>query len=177
MAVPGQVTGLAVASGTNELVLTWVAATGTVVKYNVYVGTVIIGTTADNVLTYTDTGLADGETVAYTVAAENDDGVGTASSEVSGTTWDLSAVEVNPLHYATEAIRTSVFELTGQNQYTLSIPSNHTVLGIVARFTDGTELLGTMNIVTNKTAQTIKVYEAGVQSVLPVSITAIVFWK
>ena len=90
--IPDEPTGLTIGSGVRELVLTWVAPVYVgrtpITNYKVYVGTVVIATVGD-VLTYTNTGLANNQTVTYTVSAVNIAGEGDPSAAVSGLTYDV----------------------------------------------------------------------------------------
>ncbi|MGO8670646.1 MAG: choice-of-anchor tandem repeat GloVer-containing protein [Capsulimonadaceae bacterium] len=87
--IPPAPTGLTATAGDTQVSLSWAGSTGAT-SYNVYratmsgaEGTNAIGSTA--VTTYSDTGLTDGVTYFYTVAAVNIAGVSPQSNEASAT--------------------------------------------------------------------------------------------
>ena len=88
---PSAPTGLAAAGGTAQITVTWAASSGAT-AYNIYRGTTSgsEGTTVfasvGNVTTYTNTGLGNGATYFYKVAAVNSVGTSAQSAEVSATT-------------------------------------------------------------------------------------------
>jgi hypothetical protein len=89
--LPGAPTGLIALGGLNEIDLAWTAPASTggvaIDYYNVYVGTVVIGTAA--FLTYYDLLLGDGVSKTYTVSAVNVVGEGAASPSANATTFDV----------------------------------------------------------------------------------------
>jgi hypothetical protein len=91
MAVPNAPVLSAIVDGVKQLTLTWTKPAdggADIDVYKIYTGTVLVDTvTGSDVLTYVDTGLGDGVTVAYTVKAHNADGDSVASNEESGTTF------------------------------------------------------------------------------------------
>ncbi|OIQ91750.1 xyloglucan-specific endo-beta-1,4-glucanase BoGH5A precursor [mine drainage metagenome] len=90
--VPDAPTGVTATGGKAQVALTWTAAQGHVVSYNVYRSTVAGGegatAVAQNVTatSYTDTGLADGTNYYYTIASVNASGTSSQSAEVSALT-------------------------------------------------------------------------------------------
>lgn len=91
--VPTVPTSLQVTVGNTELTLNWQAPLSnggySIVGYNIYRGTSssseTLLTTLGNVLSYTDTGLANGQTYYYNISAINSLGEGIISNEVYGT--------------------------------------------------------------------------------------------
>ena len=89
-AVPGKPTGVTATAGNAQVKVSWTAPSGTVTSYKLYRSTTAggEGTTAyKSALTgssYTDTGLTNGTTYYYKVAAVNSAGTGAQSVEVSG---------------------------------------------------------------------------------------------
>src|SRR5579883_869987 len=88
--VPGTPGTPTVTNGDTQVTLSWTAASGTVTSYNLYRSTTSggEGTTAYKTgittTSYTDTGLTDGSTYYYKVAAVNGCGTGTQSGEATG---------------------------------------------------------------------------------------------
>src|SRR5271157_3602728 len=91
--VPGAPTGLAAAPGNAQVVLTWVAPASNggsaITGYSVWLskttGTEVLNVTIGNVLTYTVTGLNNGQVYFFEVAAINVAGTGALSAEASTT--------------------------------------------------------------------------------------------
>lgn len=88
--VPSAPVGLAATAGNGSVALTWGASSGAT-SYNVYRGAISGGegstsyATAISGTTYTDTGVTNGTTYYYTVAAVNSAGTSPQSGEVSAT--------------------------------------------------------------------------------------------
>ena len=91
LAAPGAPTGLTATAGNSQATLSWTAPPDSVSSYNLYRGTAagaesnILIATGITGTAYTDTGLTNGQTYFYTVAAINSAGTGTASGEASAT--------------------------------------------------------------------------------------------
>ena len=91
--VPSAPTNLAVSAGDTTATLTWTAATsGAPTSYTIYRGTASdgeattpVGTTNGTTTTFTDSGLKDGTTYYYNVAANNAIGVSSDTNEVTVT--------------------------------------------------------------------------------------------
>lgn len=91
--VPSGPASLAVAPGNGSATLTWKGSTsGNPTSYSVYRGTISdgeavtpVGTVSGTATTFTDTGLTNGKTYFYNVAASNSVGVSPDSNEVSVT--------------------------------------------------------------------------------------------
>ena len=91
VSVPSASTLAPVISGNGQGILTWTAPStiggSSITNYRIYRGTASGGetllTTLGNVLTYTDTGLTNGQTYYYMVSAVNSQGEGPKSNEVS----------------------------------------------------------------------------------------------
>jgi fibronectin type 3 domain-containing protein len=89
--VPSGPTSLTVTPGNGSATLTWKGSTsGNPTSYSVYRGTISdgeavtpVGTASGTTLTFTDTGLTNGKTYFYNVAANNSVGVSPDSNEVS----------------------------------------------------------------------------------------------
>jgi len=85
---------------------------------------------------------------------------------------------VNPIHYATGALSTFVYALTGSAAYTLSIPIGYEAIGIHADFAAATNVGAAFGIVTDVARTKVSVYNgAAVETTLPFALTAIVFAK
>ena len=90
--VPDAPTGATATGGKAQVALSWTAAQGHVVSYNIYRSTVAGGegstSIAQNITTtsYTDTGLADGTNYYYTISSVNASGTSPQSTEVSAIT-------------------------------------------------------------------------------------------
>jgi endoglucanase Acf2/fibronectin type 3 domain-containing protein len=88
--LPGTPTGLTATSGNAQVALTWTASSNAA-SYNVYRGTTAGGESATPVATgitstsYTDTGLTNGTTYYYKVAAVNSTGTSAQSTEATAT--------------------------------------------------------------------------------------------
>jgi fibronectin type 3 domain-containing protein len=87
--VPAEPTNLAGTAGSTQVALTWSAASGAT-SYNVYRGTLFDGEATTPIATvtgtsYTDTGLTNGKTYYYNVAATNSTGLGPDSNQISVT--------------------------------------------------------------------------------------------
>ena len=108
-AVPGKPTGVTAVAGNAQVTLSWVAPTGTVTSYKLYRSTTSGGqgtTVYKSALTgssYTDTGLTNGTTYYYKVAAVNASGTGAQSSEVSGKPVATVTVPTAPTSLAATA--------------------------------------------------------------------------
>src|SRR5271157_5563071 len=95
--VPGAPTGLAAAPGNAQVVLTWVAPASNggsaITGYSVWLskttGTEVLNITIGNVLTYTVTGLNNGQIYYFKVAAINVAGTGALSTEASTTPFTV----------------------------------------------------------------------------------------
>ena len=104
-------TGLAVNGGANQVLISWVADVSGASSYTVYwdnatgVSSSSTAVSVSSGNSYTHTGLDDGTTYYYKVAAVNSDGTGTLSSEISATT-NLSTVSVIPMDNLTIGSRT-----------------------------------------------------------------------
>ncbi|MDQ2873435.1 MAG: discoidin domain-containing protein [Actinomycetota bacterium] len=89
--VPSGPTNLTVSPGTTSATLHWTAsASGSPTSYNIYRGTISdgeattpVGTVSGTTTSFTDTGLTNGKTYFYNVAANNGVGVSPDSNEVS----------------------------------------------------------------------------------------------
>ncbi|MDQ2811475.1 MAG: discoidin domain-containing protein [Actinomycetota bacterium] len=89
--VPSGPSNLAVTPGNDSATLTWQGSTsGSPTSYSIYRGTISdgeavtpVGTVSGTTTTFTDTGLANGKTYFYNVAASNSVGVSPDSNEVS----------------------------------------------------------------------------------------------
>ncbi len=113
--IPAAPTGLAATAGNAQVSLSWTASTGAA-SYAVYRGTTSGGETqlASGVTTagYTDTGVSNGTTYYYKVAAVNPSGTSGLSSEVSATPQALPGV--SSLSPTSGLVATSV-TITGTN--------------------------------------------------------------
>jgi len=89
----------AIGRGVKELVLTWTKPAdggGEIYDYKVCIGTVVMHTvTGSDVLTYTDTGLGNAESVSYNVKARTAVGTSLASNIQTGTTFDVPSAPRN----------------------------------------------------------------------------------
>ena len=92
--VPGQPTGLGAVAGNGSVALSWTAPTNnggaSITGYKIYRGTssggeTLLTTTTTSGTTYNDSGLANGTTYYYDVAAVNSAGTGPLSTEASAT--------------------------------------------------------------------------------------------
>ncbi len=109
--VPAGPTNLAVEPGDTTATLTWTAATsGAPTSYTIYRGTVSdgeanapVGTTSGNTTTFTDSGLKDGTTYFYNVAANNAVGVSPDSNEVTVTPAKTGTAPPTPAGLAATA--------------------------------------------------------------------------
>lgn len=179
MAVPGKVAGVVITPAAHQLTITWNVATGTVLWYNVYIGSgtgleILVGSTGSGVRTYTETGLSVGQTRYVQINAHNLDGNGTKSDELFETTYGIE--DQNPLHYANDAMRITVFELSGAATYTLPIPVPHKIFAIVAKLTDSLNMAQDLNVLTDNTAKTVKVYKVNTLDTASHNVRATVFW-
>ena len=101
-AVPAAPTGLKAVAGNAQVALSWTASSGAV-SYNVYRGTAAGAEGASPIATgitkttYTNTGLTNGTTYYYKVAAVNGAGVGPLSSEASAKPASSGATNVTSL--------------------------------------------------------------------------------
>ncbi|MGO8671501.1 MAG: fibronectin type III domain-containing protein [Capsulimonadaceae bacterium] len=97
--IPTAPTGLTPSAGNAQVSLTWTSSTGAT-AYNVYRGTATGGESATAVATgvtttsYTDTGLTNGTTYFYKVAAVNTAGTSTLSTEVSAAPSNGPTIEI-----------------------------------------------------------------------------------
>jgi fibronectin type 3 domain-containing protein len=101
--VPSAPTELTATLGNAQVVLTWTAPSSSggsqITNYKVYRGTISGGETfllkLGKVLTYTDTGLTNGQTYFYTVSAVNAIGEGRQSNEASATPVTVPSAPLN----------------------------------------------------------------------------------
>jgi fibronectin type 3 domain-containing protein len=88
-------------SGDSQITINWLPpfSGGPITNYTIFRGTTPSGktvlTTIGNVMTYTNTGLANGQEYYYVIAAVNADGTGTNSSEVSATPRTVPSAPLN----------------------------------------------------------------------------------
>jgi fibronectin type 3 domain-containing protein len=102
--VPSGPTSLTVAPGNTTATLSWAASTsGSPASYTIYRGTksdgeanTPVGTTNGTTTTFTDTGLRNGTTYFYNVAANNSVGVSPDSNEVTATPGAVTGVPPAP---------------------------------------------------------------------------------
>jgi fibronectin type 3 domain-containing protein len=114
--VPSGPTNLAVTPGGGSATLTWKGSTsGNPTSYSIYRGTISdgeavtpVGTVSGTTLTFTDTGLTNGKTYFYNVAANNSVGVSPDSNEVSVTPAASATVPPAPTGLAATAGNGSV---------------------------------------------------------------------
>jgi len=114
--VPSGPTNLAVTPGGGSAALTWKGSTsGNPTSYSIYRGTISdgeavtpVGTVSGTTLTFTDTGLTNGKTYFYNVAANNSVGVSPDSNEVSVTPAASATVPPAPTGLAATAGNGSV---------------------------------------------------------------------
>ena len=161
--VPGAPTLNAPSAGDGQVVLTWSAPSddggSAITGYNIYRGISsdgeIILTTIGNVLTFTDTGLTNGQTYYYKVSAVNGEGEGALSSERSATPMLLTVPSAPTLNTATASNGQVVLTwtspssiggspITGYKVYRGTTPEGEsllTAIGAVLTFTD-TNVIG-----------------------------------
>ena len=114
--VPSGPASLAVTPGNGSATLTWKGSTsGSPTSYSIYRGTIsdgeavtAVGTVSGTTLTFTDTGLTNGKTYFYNVAANNSVGVSPDSNEVSVTPAASATVPPAPAGLAATAGNGSV---------------------------------------------------------------------
>jgi fibronectin type 3 domain-containing protein len=114
--VPSGPTSLAVTPGSASATLKWTGSTsGSPTSYTVYRGTISdgeavtpVGTVSGTTTTFTDTGLTNGKTYFYNVAANNSVGVSPDSNEVSVIPAAAATVPSAPAHLAAVAGNGSV---------------------------------------------------------------------
>lgn len=126
--VPALPTGLTASPGNDQVGLAWAASAGAT-SYNVYRGAASGGENSTPIATgvtqasYTDTGLANGSTYYYEIAAVNDSGTSACSSEVSCTPSSTGSVPAAPTLTATAGNAqvsltwTAITGATGYNIY------------------------------------------------------------
>jgi hypothetical protein len=185
LVVPGVPTALTDVDGNTVVSLSWVAPTEhgepALTHYNIYRGVetgvlVLIGTSATT--TYSSTGLVNGTTYFYTVAAVNTTGVGTQTAEITATPEAAGVNQVSNRNLvACGAINVSVFELTNGHSWTLDVPASKTVMGITANFTSSASFVGTLSLVTNLANKTVKVYNGNTESADLFDVVAVVYYK
>jgi fibronectin type 3 domain-containing protein len=116
VAAPAAPTGLTVTAGNGQAALSWTASTGAT-SYNVYEGTASGGEGTTPIVTgitgasYMATGLTNGTTYYFTVAAVNTNGVSAASNEASATPLGPIVIPAAP---------TSLTATAGSGQVALS---------------------------------------------------------
>ena len=81
----------------------------------------------------------------------------------------------NPIHYATGALSTFVYSLTGAAEYTIERPKGYKVIGISASFASATNVGADNLIVTDVTNITVKVYAGAILETEEFAINAVVF--
>ena len=131
--VPSAPQSFTASPGNAQVVLTWSAPSSngglSIIAYKVYRGTASGGesllTTLANVLTYTSTGLTNGQTYYYKVSAINSIGEGPQSNEVSGTPVAPATVPSAPQSFTASPGNAQVV-------LTWSAPSSNGGLSIIA---------------------------------------------
>ncbi len=185
--VPGTPTGLTDVDGNTIVTLSWTPpeepGEPLTTHYNIYRGVetgvlTLIGTVIRTETTYSDTGLTNGTTYFYAVSAVNTTGEGELTSEITATPEAAGVNQVSNRNLtACGAINISVFELTNGHSWTLDIPSNKTVFGIIANFTTNSNLSGTESILISTEDMMVKVYDGDTESIDLFDVTAVVYYK
>lgn len=185
--VPGTPTGLTDVDGNTIVTLSWTPpeepGEPLTTHYNIYRGVetgvlTLIGTVIRTETTYSDTGLTNGTTYFYAVSAVNTTGEGELTSEITATPEAAGVNQVSNRNLtACGAINMSVFELTNGHSWTLDIPSNKTVFGIIANFTTNSNLSGTESILISTEDMMVKVYDGDTESIDLFDVTAVVYYK
>lgn len=185
--VPGVPTGLTDVDGNATVTLSWIGpeepGEPLLTYYNIYRGVetgvlVLIGSVSRPTATYTDTGLTNGTTYFYAVSAVNTTGEGELTSEITATPEAAGVNQVSNRNLtACGAVNMSIFELTNGHSWTLDIPENKTVFGIIANFTTNSNLSGTESILISPADMMVKVYAGDAESADLFDVTAVVYYK
>ncbi len=185
--VPDAPTTLTTVDGDTTAILTWVAPVDTggtsISSYKIYRGVatgvlVHVGTTEDgSTLTYTDAELTNNTTYYYAVSAVNVIGEGVKSAEATAKPETSVSTSMNALFTSNDAVNIKVYQLFGGHSWTLSVPSNKTVLGMTASIISTDNLSAGLNIVVNKTNKTVKVYDGASESTNLYDVVALVYYR
>lgn len=185
--VPDAPTTLTTVDGDTTAILTWVAPVSTggtsISSYKIYRGVatgvlVHVGTTEDgSTLTYTDAELTNNTTYYYAVSAVNVIGEGVKSAEATAKPETSVSTSMNALFTSNDAVNIKVYQLFGGHSWTLSVPSNKTVLGMTASIISTDNLSAGLNIVVNKTNKTVKVYDGASESTNLYDVVALVYYR
>jgi len=185
--VPDAPTTLTTVDGDTTAILTWVAPVDTggtsISSYKIYRGVatgvlVHVGTIEDgSTLTYTDTELTNNTTYYYAVSAVNVIGEGVKSTEATAKPETSVSISMNALFTNNDAVNIKVYQLFGGHSWTLSVPSNKTVLGMTASIISTDNLSAGLNIVVDKTNKTVKVYDGASESTNLYDVVALVYYR
>jgi hypothetical protein len=182
--VPGAPTGLSIEPGDGQVyVTTWIAPVdngGTAITdYYLYRGTSALvmvkihemGTAT--VTPYLDDGLTNGVTYYYKISAVNEIGEGAKSAEAHGLVTAAPVTLTNQYLYNAESLREFVFDLSGASSYVLPVATNFLILSIHASFASTTNVTNAHYIVVDKTAKTVKVFDASGLSPLEFNLSVV----
>jgi hypothetical protein len=186
--VPGAPTGLAIEPGDEQVwINSWVAPASNggsaITDYYLYRGTVsgvlvkVHEMGGATILPYRDSSLVNGTTYYYKISAVSAVGEGAKSAEVYGLVTEAPVTLLNPYLFYEESLKAFVFDLTGGSSYTLPIATNFLVLAMIPSFTSATNITNAHYIVTDRTAKTVKVYDASGLSTLEFNLSVVVYCR